>query len=77
MDNMQKAQKMAKIKLILEKLNSRTPEKKNLEQMALELLLAGNDKTQILQKLTLQENLDEKEQRTLQTILLTERFEMK
>ncbi|WP_343848088.1 hypothetical protein [Algoriphagus jejuensis] len=74
---MQKAQKMAKIKLILEKLNSRTPEKKNLEQMALELLLAGNDKTQILQKLTLQENLDEKEQRTLQTILLTERFEMK
>lgn len=65
MDDLQKAQQMFKIKLIQKKM----AENKSLEQMALELMLAGNDKTQIAQILIIRENLNPTHKQALEMIL--------
>lgn len=71
MDNLRKAQKMAKINLILDKLKQRETKSQNqsLEMMVLELIAAGNDRTQITQILAVREDLSPSEQRTLEMIL--------
>lgn len=65
MDNLQKAKKMAEIKLML-KIKA---ENKSLEQMAIELMLAGNNKTQIAQILAIREKLSPQKERALEMIL--------
>jgi hypothetical protein len=66
MDNFQKAQKMAKIHLIQKKLKEQNNE---LEQMVMELILAGNNKTQIAQILAIREKLSPQQERSLEMIL--------
>lgn len=66
MDNFQKAKKMAEIKMVQKALEKRN---QSFEQMAMELMLAGNDKTQIAQILAIRENLNQSQQRGLEMIL--------
>jgi len=59
---------------IIKQLTGRTtlPDRTNsLNQLALELMLAGNDKSQTVQILAIRENLTPAEQRALEEILLT------
>lgn len=54
-------------------INLISPERKSeLQNLARQLLASQKDKNQVLQVLTLQENLDEQEQRALEGILLTD-----
>ena len=71
MDNLQKATQMARINLMKEIIAKRTNQSQSLEQMALELMAAGSDKTQIAQILSVREKLSPSQQRALETILET------
>jgi hypothetical protein len=70
MDDLEKAQQIARIKLMLEIQNRRRNQtKQRLIEMALELIQAGNNKQEIISILTARENLSPEEIKVLEGIL--------
>jgi len=68
MDKLAKATQMARIKLML-KIKNQSSQKEKLTQLALELILAGTDQSQIVQVLVIREGLSASEKVVLQEVM--------